>query len=106
MAILIGIKNKSITGSSNTTEGYCSSGLNVNSFHVIKEGTQSELEAYVKKQRKEAEISRKILADMEKEFGVYSHLTEDQFEKIETEMIEKTIILEYNQLLIVEGKLI
>ena len=103
MAILIGIKNEHAHGSYHGSEGFEGFSMDANTIHILKEGTQTDLKSFVQKARKEAEEAQKVLSEMKNEYGEYTNLTSKQWNSLEIQMIEKTRILNYDKILIVEG---
>jgi hypothetical protein len=106
MAILIGIKNEHTHGMFHGAEGFEGISMDASSIHIIKEGSQTVLEAFVQKARKEAYEAQKVLSEMENEYGEYTNLTSNQYDKLETQMIEQACILRFDKLLIMEGTVV
>lgn len=103
MAILIGITNESAHGAFHGAEGLEGFSVDSTRMTIIKEGTQSDLEAYVKQAREEAKEAQKKLNELYDEYGPYRHATSGEFNKLEEKYIKKRYISQFNKLIIVEG---
>lgn len=106
MSILIGIKNEHASGSYNGTEGFQGFSIDANSIHILKEGSKEELREYVKTTKAEGEEAAKVIEEMEDEYGQYTNLTSDQWDRLYDQMLDKMPLRGFSKLLILEGELI
>lgn len=105
MTILLGFRKEHAHGSSSDSYGFGGFSIDATSVHVIKEGTEEELKAFVTNTKAEAIEARNELAKLEDNIE-FTNLTEKQYEKKTTKLLKKIQILKFEKLIIVQGEVL
>jgi hypothetical protein len=107
MKILIGIKNVSASGSSNSSEGFGCFNITASNVTVIASGIEEELLTMVKKAREQRAKFSKEFSKLEDELdnGTFQKDYDEEYNRIANKY-PLSDITEYDKLLIIEGEVL